>query len=151
VAVQSALLAAGSNLIQRWYEDVIWGTDLWQATQLLSLYGVLDAPGSFAKKREGSMGAGQFWRPKAKLGRAEFQAAATRLGELAGKPAGSFEGWETVAWEEVRRLFARLDPQSAQYVRAASTPGPVTRGDFALAAAKVLLVSARPVLMRDPK
>ncbi len=150
VAVQSALLAAGSNLIQRWYEDVIWGTELWQATQLLSLYGVLDAPGSFAKRREGSMGAGQFWRPEAKLERAEFQAAATRLGELAGKSAGSFEGGETVAWEDVRRLFAGLDPQSAQYVSAAATPGPVTRGDFAVAASKVLQVSARPALMRDP-
>lgn len=151
VAVQSALLSAGSNLIQRWYDDVIWGTDLWQATQLLSLYGVLDAPGNFAKKREGSMGAGQFWRPDAELGRTEFLAAAKRLGELAGKPAGSFEGGAAVSSEEVSRLFASLDPNWAQSMKVAAKPGPVTRSGFGMAAAKVLQASARPVLTRDPE
>lgn len=77
--------------------------------------------------------------------------AAKRLGELSGKPAGTFEGGEAVAWEEVSRLFASLDPQSAQYVKAAAKPGSITRAEFALAAAKVLPATARPVLLSDPK
>ena len=147
LAVQSALLEAGSNLIQRWYEDVLWGSDLWKATQFLSLYGVIDAPGGFVKKQGTSLGAGQFWHPDAELGRKEFQMAATRLGELAGKSAGNFEGSDAVAWEEVSRLLASLDPK----MKVAAKPGAVTRGDFALAAAKVMRASAHPVLMRDPK
>jgi uncharacterized membrane protein YebE (DUF533 family) len=147
VAVQHALLAAGSNLIQRWYDDVSWGTELWQATQLLSLYGILDAPGLFAKRPEGSMGADQFWKPEAELERQAFIAAAKRLGELAGKPIPALEESGTVSREEVRSLFSSLAPQVAEDVKATA----VTRGAFALAAARVTLASARPSIMKDPK
>ncbi len=45
LAVQSRLLEAGSTLIPRWYSDITWGTELWEATQFLSLYKILDKPG----------------------------------------------------------------------------------------------------------
>lgn len=43
--VQVALLDSGCTLIQRWYADIPWGTELWRATQLLALYQILDRPG----------------------------------------------------------------------------------------------------------
>lgn len=46
--VQSALLASGDTLVPRWHADVDWGTPLWQATQLLALYGMMERPGSIA-------------------------------------------------------------------------------------------------------
>ncbi|MBE2180638.1 MAG: FAD-dependent oxidoreductase [Chthoniobacterales bacterium] len=47
--VQTALLASGDSLVPRWYADVDWGTPLWQATQLLALYGMMDRPGSISQ------------------------------------------------------------------------------------------------------
>lgn len=57
---QLLLLDAGSTLIPRWYKDISWGTELWKATQLLSLYKIMDKPGEldywdgmeFAPKQE---------------------------------------------------------------------------------------------------
>jgi lysophospholipase L1-like esterase len=49
IEVQSTLLASGVTLIPRWYEDVEWGAPLWQATQLLSLYGMMDRQGPLRK------------------------------------------------------------------------------------------------------
>lgn len=43
--VQRALLESGCTLIQRWYADVPWGTEIWRATQLLALHQVMDRPG----------------------------------------------------------------------------------------------------------
>ncbi len=45
IDVQAALLADGDTLMSRWYKDIAWGTPLWQATQLLALYGMMDRPG----------------------------------------------------------------------------------------------------------
>lgn len=83
IEVQWALLNEGSNLIQRWYVDVPWGTPLWRATQLLSLYGVLDRPGPF-KKNEGLLGESA-WGATEKLSSDDQMAAIKRLSELCGK------------------------------------------------------------------
>lgn len=149
IVVQTQLLAAGSNLVQRWYDDVAWGTDLWQATQLLSLYGILDAPGQFVRKHGGSMGAGQYWRPAAELSRADFEAAAKRLGELAGKSIADVELSGPVTWAEVGVLLNALNPTSDPMQ--AVKDGLVARGDFALAAASLMPACVRPTLMKDPK
>src|SRR3546814_13427199 len=37
LAVQLKLLDEGATLIPRWNLDVVWNTELWKATQLLSL------------------------------------------------------------------------------------------------------------------
>ncbi|MBE2180641.1 MAG: FAD-dependent oxidoreductase [Chthoniobacterales bacterium] len=119
IAVQAVLLKAGSNLVQRWYDDVPWGTPLWRATQLLTLHGVMDAPGPFNSKQGIPMGAGNLWRPDDPLESDTFSAAAKRLTELSGTAK------------------AALPPQS------------MTRGEFALAAAEVLTKSGRPPLLSD--
>ena len=41
IQVQQALLESGCTLIQRWYADVPWGTELWRATQILALHRIM--------------------------------------------------------------------------------------------------------------
>lgn len=45
IAVQLQLLDEGATLIPRWYTDIEWHTELWKASQLLSLYKILDTGG----------------------------------------------------------------------------------------------------------
>lgn len=115
--VQSVLLDSGSTLIQRWYADVPWGTPIWKATQLLSLYEVLDRPGAIDKDNNIPLGGTARWGVDEPLKAAERQAALAKLATLT-----KFGGT----------------------VRAAKLSEVVTAGEFALLAAEVLL-SAPPV------
>ena len=74
------LLASGDTLIPRWYEDVSWGTPLWQATQLLSLYGMMDRPGAMTK--DGPLGVGNRWGAEEPLDPKDAEATRQRLAKL---------------------------------------------------------------------
>jgi len=147
VGLQVVLLQAGSNLIQRWYADVAWGTPLWRATQLLSLHRVMDVPGPIRKDVGRSMGADNAWGPATKLEPEIFSAAISRLAELAGKPAPVLPAGGDLTWDHVNRALLAIDPQWKND----DFPGgnPVTRGHFAVAAAEVLKNTARPLLHTD--
>lgn len=80
--VQSVLLDSGSTLIQRWYADVPWGTPIWKATQLLSLYEVLDRPGAIDKDNSVPLGGTARWGVDEPLKPAERQAALAKLAAL---------------------------------------------------------------------
>jgi len=151
VAVQAALLASGSNLIQRWYEDVKWGTPFWEATQLLSLHKVLDPPGPFVKGRELSMGGGQFWKPTEPLSKEDLATAIARLGELAGAKVSVPSSTQPPTWAEVEQALSQIDPGLKGRIKEMnlSMTQPVTRGDFALAAAAALRATAKPMLLTD--
>lgn len=84
IAVQCALLDAGSTLVQRWYADVPWGTSIWRATQLLSLHGILDRPGPLEQK-EGPLGANSRWGVEEPLAAPERDAALARFRSLTGR------------------------------------------------------------------
>ena len=86
IKVQAALLAAGSNLVQRWYSDVTWGTRLWQATQLLTMYGVMDEPGPYTKGVGTTMSGENVWRPNAPVEADKVAAAVNVLAKLAQRP-----------------------------------------------------------------
>jgi len=139
IAVQAALLASGSNLIQRWHEDVSWGTPLWQAAQLLALYKVLDPPGPFVKDRDLPMGGGQRWGADQPLSAADYAAAITRLAQLAGKPAPAVPP-AGLTWAEAGKALSAIDPGWKARLKgfAVSDAEVPRRGDFALAAAEVL-------------
>ncbi len=150
IAVQSALLASGSNLIQRWHEDVPWGSPLWQAAQLLALHKVLDPPGPFVKDRDLSMGGGQRWGADQPLEAKDYAAALARLAALAGKPAPAPAPSSPLSWAEVAKGLSTIDPGWKARLKDlkisdASTP---SRGDFALAAAEVLRGTGKG---RDPQ
>ena len=110
--VQSVLLDSGSTLIQRWYADVPWGSPLWKATQLLSLYEVLDRPGAIDKDNSIPLGGRARWGVDEPLEPAERQAALAKLAKL-----------------------NTLDEND----RAAKLNEAVTSGEFALLAAELLL------------
>lgn len=151
VSVQVALLRVGSNLIQRWYEDIAWGTDLWQATQLLSLYQVMDPPGPFVKGHNTGMGTGQFWKADESLNAKDFSSAVTRLAELANKKVSALASDEAPAWAVVEKTLSQIDPGLKTRLAELniSSAQPVKRGDFAMLAAAVLGATAKPVLLAD--
>lgn len=144
VAVQTVLLESGSNLIQRWYEDVVWGTPLWRATQLLSLYGVMDAPGAINSKENQPMGGGNFWKAEDTLSPQDFVTAAARLAALAGKTAPPAANDPT--WNGVNKVFTAIDPN---WKPRAGSGGTLRRGEFALAAAELLRTTGKPKLLAD--
>ena len=51
LVVQLYLLDQGSTLIQRWYVDVPWGTELWKAVQIMCLYNLMDRPGEIDRNQ----------------------------------------------------------------------------------------------------
>ncbi len=82
IEVQSALLSAGSTLLPRWYSDVSWGTPLWQATQLLALYGLMDRPGLLVK--DGLLGESQAWGAGDPVAAKELRATLEQLRKVIG-------------------------------------------------------------------
>jgi hypothetical protein len=84
VKVQLALLEQGSTLIQRWYSDVEWGTDVWRAVQLLSLYKIIDRPGGFTGPRLMTFQAANPWGVEEALTREEAEEAMGRFREAFG-------------------------------------------------------------------
>ena len=92
IEVQAALLAAGSTLIQRWYADVPWGTPIWRATQLLSLYGVMDRPGPITPRNGAPLRGKYRWGVAEPLSPADYSAAMMRLAELIGGRPVSLAG-----------------------------------------------------------
>ena len=135
--VQVALLDAGCTLIQRWHSDVPWGTPIWKATQLLSLYGVMDRPGPITKDRQ-PLAAGHPWRVDEALKPEEFQSALARLAELSGTSASvpATKG-QPISISTVRQALQEIDPKWA----AAADDTRITQpsaGDFALIAARIL-------------
>ncbi len=145
VDVQAALLAYGDNLIQRWYLDVPWGSSLWQATQLLSLYSVMDVAGPYLKKENSPLGE-SLWNPSAPLEAATLNAALKRLAELAGKSAPASTA---VTWAAIGQALGAIDPKWQDALSKEALKDPVTRGAFALAAAEVVKHTARTKLLTD--
>jgi len=111
IDVQTALLASGDTLVSRWYSDVAWGTPLWQATQLLTLYGIMDRPGPMDKI---PLGEGCVWGAEQRLSIAEANRTIEKLKELV---------------VDHQRLTNRLQGVTNKAMK---------RGEFALAAAEVL-------------
>lgn len=140
--VQAELLNAGSTLIQRWYSDVPWGTPIWRATQLLSLYRVIDRPGDI-DKRATNLGASRKWGVDEPLKPAELHDALARLQEIAQMStstttASSNSG--TVSVDDLKRQLAAIRPQWKELAgsQTFSNAQRVTAGEFALLAAKLL-------------
>lgn len=88
IQVQSALLAGGDTLVSRWYADVPFGSPLWQATQLLALYGMMDRPGPLT--RDGRLGESALWGTQEPLEPSEKSAVLAQLAKVV--PAQNLTG-----------------------------------------------------------
>lgn len=80
IDVQASLLDAGDTLVSRWYRDVPYGSPLWRATQLLTLYGAMDRPGALLKEQ--TLGHTAAWGADEKLDETERSAVLARLGAV---------------------------------------------------------------------
>jgi len=143
--VQAALLDSGCTLIQRWHADVPWGTPTWRATQLLSLYQVMDRPGPITRDRE-PLGAANPWGVDQPLSAEELRAALSRLAELRGvsasSPSSPPPASDRITMSMVQDALRAID---ANWSRAAADvkvadPNRVTAGDLALIAARILVL-----------
>ena len=135
--VQSALLDAGSTLIQRWHSDVPWHTPLWKATQLLSLYQVLDRPGPITKDEQ-PLAAGNPWGVAKPLTPDELHTALARLRELSGRRGSlpKLSDGPSVSAQELTEALAAMDsawPSAVQRGEIADAER-ITAGEFALIA-----------------
>jgi hypothetical protein len=140
-AVQRVLLDSGLTLIQRWHSDVPWRTPVWKATQILSLYQVMDRPGPITRDRE-PLAAGYPWGVNEPLKADELSQALKRLAELTGvKATPSTLPDGTISQSN---LAGVLRSMSGDWARAAdgvtfADASRVTAGEFAQVAAKILM------------
>lgn len=122
IDVQSALLASGDTLMSRWYEDVPYGSPLWQATQLLSLYGMMDRPGAMPKS--GPLAEGISWGAKEKVAAGDVKKTLAQLAKIIPDknaiPAG-LEG-KAMSREEFALLAADLLRTHGRYLVTEPSP-----------------------------
>lgn len=85
--VQQALLESGSTLIQRWYADVPWGTEIWRATQLLALHQVMDRPGEIDRDSFVPLASKAKWGVDQPVSDEERGRVLERLKQLVGEKA----------------------------------------------------------------
>ncbi|MSR43587.1 MAG: FAD-dependent oxidoreductase [Pedosphaera sp.] len=112
LAVQQVLLDSGCTLIQRWYGDVPWGTELWRATQILALYRIMDRPGEIDRDNAVPLASKAKWGVDVPLGDDERKQAVERLKAITGKTPTIPS--ETKTAGDFAITFARQLFQSAQ-------------------------------------
>lgn len=82
IVVQLALLDNGVTLVPRWYTDIEWNTELWKATQLLSLYQLLDSKGELEYWDGMEFAAKTAWEGNQTLSQEDIQSTLDKLGKL---------------------------------------------------------------------
>ena len=87
IQVQQSLLESGCTLIQRWYADVPWGTEIWRATQLLALHQIMDRPGDIDRDNIIPLAAKARWGVDAEVSDEERSRVLERLKALVGNQA----------------------------------------------------------------
>jgi hypothetical protein len=146
-AVQARLLEDGSTLVQRWYSDVPWGTEVWRATQLLTLHRVMDRPGDIDKKAA-KLGSTGRWGVDEPLKPKEFASAVARLREIAKveSSAGAMNSaGKSLSVDAMKRALGSARPNWAEAVRPneIADAKAVTAGEFAVVAARILLAETK--------
>jgi hypothetical protein len=155
LAVQSTLLDSGSTLIQRWYADVPWGTPIWKATQLLSLYQILDRPGPVdgdIPSRYGlvaPLGLHARWGVDQPISADEVRSALMRLAthsSISISPTILPSGDRPISADELRRTLTAVERtwSSASEKLEIADSAAVAAGEFARMAAELLLRTAQP-------
>lgn len=142
--VQRELLAAGSTLIQRWYSDVPWRSELWQATQLLALYGVMDRPMQIDENGDTPLGEEAEWGAAKPVDRAEMRQAVARIAALRGlaAPQLTTNDAQHVTRAELKATLAAAEKTWQAWVPEDHAESQVTAGEFAVIAFRLLAAEA---------
>lgn len=147
IEVQAVLLAAGSTLVQRWYSDVPWRSPIWQATQLLSLHGVMDRPMQIDDDPATPLGAEVEWGVDEPLKSAELQTALAKLAAFYGLavPTTPANASKTVSIADLKAALVAVQPTWGELLKtkplkltSRGEADVVTAGEFALIAAAAL-------------
>ncbi len=85
IDVQSTLLAAGDTLVPQWYADIPYSTPLWEATQLLSLYGMMQKPGPLLQAT--LLGEGNNWAPNDLVDPKDVKTTLAQLAKIVKDPS----------------------------------------------------------------
>ncbi len=118
-----------------------WGSNLWRATQLLSLYKVLDREGPLTKDAMW-LAAGYPWGIDQPLTSQELKSAVGRLASIClssnGKP--TITTASAISSQHLRSVLASINPQWAFVVDRTPIQNPhsITAGEFALVAYELL-------------
>lgn len=147
--VQRALLDAGSTLIQRWYADVPWGTELWRATQLLSLHGIMDRPGEIDRDNRVALGSVAKWGTEEPL---KFEELEVVLGKLDQRfKLGGLPDPPSVPLVNVHASYLEMDLRvfSDRWAEVAHgftyrDASRITTGEFAVIIARLLSIPPTP-------
>jgi hypothetical protein len=145
--VQSELLDAGSTLVPRWHVDVPFRSPLWKATQLLSLYQIMDRPGRLTNDRQ-PLGVANPWGVNEPLRAVELEDAVARISRLKGgnyTPGKNSDGRVSLA--ALRQLLSSADPRWSKCVEnlKPANEAEITAGEFALVAASCLIADVNQV------
>ncbi len=139
--IQMALLEAGSTLIQRWHSDVPWGTKIWRATQLLSLYKIIDRPGPLTKDSQW-LAASHPWGVDAPLSRKELTQAMNQTAHLCrlDHQVSVDESAAPVSLDFLKTTVAAFGPQWSKHVQQFQPRDTqtISAGEFALLAYEFL-------------
>jgi hypothetical protein len=141
VQVQSALLDTGSTLVPRWHVDVPFRSPIWKATQLLSLYQVMDRKGALSHDRR-TLGVDNPWGVNEPLRPAELESALARLCHLSGNNLTPGKVSDAkVSLSVLRQALESLNPRWARLAEdfKPANEKEITAGEFALVAAKCLI------------
>ena len=153
LAVQQALLASGSTLIQRWYADVPWGTELWRATQLLALYKIMDRPGEIDRENDVPLASKAMWGANEPLSYDEMEKVISSLMVvvhgpqtkpfLADPPGVPFT---KISAGVLKMNMEVPDPAWGNVVSQMEfqDPSRLTAGEFAIVVARCLVESLKP-------
>lgn len=142
--VQSVLLDAGSTLVPRWHADVPFRSPIWKATQLLSLYQVMDRKGALTHDRR-TLGVDNPWGVSEPLRPAELENAIARLTHLADSNAKPTKvAGDKVSLAALSQTLESANPRWGRFARDLKPANreTITAGEFALIAVQCLLDGA---------
>lgn len=116
LSVQWKLLEQGSTLVPRWYNDIVWGTELWRATQFLSLYKIMDKPGELEYWDGMEFASKSSWGTALSLHADEAAIAFSQLASLFGWKANSrsYQHTEINSVKELENIAKSIHPSLAK-------------------------------------
>jgi hypothetical protein len=142
LSVQLILLEDGATLIQRWHNDVRWGSELWQAAQILSLYKIMDRSGPMGTCTGMGFTAPQAWDANKELTVDKVISALKKLAKVCGYEVGIVNIDEKkVVSNTVIDIADSVNPKLSRQFKAVKYPldeKPMTDGLFAIWCLRVL-------------
>ncbi|HEY9561956.1 MAG TPA: FAD-dependent oxidoreductase, partial [Anseongella sp.] len=140
--VQLELLDEGSTLIQRWYADVPWNSELWKAVQVLCLYRIMDRPGPITSKNGMGFSATENWGTDRPISEKEavdgIRKLALVLGYTLNDPTQDAFRGSSLTGARFYELAGQISADLTRLVQIPWAGEAITQKDFALFSLKCI-------------